>query len=317
MMLLLCRPAAAALGALDAMVCWATTVAPAMFPFMALLPMLTSDVSGKLCARWIGRPMERLYRLPGQAASVMLVAMVGGSPAGALAARRASGLNRGQMKRLALCACGWSPAFLVGGVGVGMLGDATLGHTLLRAQLATQLLTPLLLRRAWRDDGERLFPLSQDEVEQPVRGAVLAILTVCGWMTLFGAVGKAAGALVGEARALPALCLADAISGMQHVSGLDIDPGAKLCAIAALCGLGGGCVALQNLSVLKPVGVKVMEYVLVRLLAAVEMAAFIWLQVALNWKICVIFEPRPLALAALCATALTFLTLLSMKKTNY
>ena len=316
MTLLLCRPDAAALGALNAMVGWATTVAPAMFPFMALLPMLTAHVPGGRFTRRIGRVTERFYRLPGSAVPVLAAAMLGGSPTGALAARRAPGLNRGQMKRLALSACGWSPAFLVGGVGAGMLGDAALGHVLLRAQLATQLLTPLLLRGAWREDDERMFPLSQREIEQPIRGAILAILTVCGWMTLFGALGSAAGAVFGEARAMPVLCLVDAITGLQRVARLNMGIGGKLCVIGALCGLGGGCIALQNLSVLRPVGVKVGEYAIVRLLAAGEMAAFTWLQQVLKWEIFAIPKLNPFAMAALCASILTLISILSMKKTN-
>ena len=43
--LLLMEPEAAALGALNAMLCWAQTVAPAMFPFMALLPLLTGPAA--------------------------------------------------------------------------------------------------------------------------------------------------------------------------------------------------------------------------------------------------------------------------------
>ena len=315
--LLLCRPAEAALGALNAMLCWATTVAPAMFPFMALLPALTCDAAGRLYARLLGGGMERFLRLPGAAASAMVVGMVGGSPAGALAARRVKGLTRGQMKRLAVCACGMSPAFLIGGVGAGMLGDAALGRVLLRSQLAAQLLTPLLLRSAWRREDGPVFPLSRPEDEQPIRAAVAAILGVCGWMTLFGALGRAATALVGARLALPALCVADALSGLQHIARMDIDAGAKLCALAALCGFGGGCIALQNLAILRPIGVRGREYLCVRLLAAAEMAAFTGLQLRFARCPAALPPPDPLALSALLATLPAFAAVLFMKRARY
>ena len=302
--LLLSRPNAAALGALDAMLCWATAVAPAMFPFMALLPALTGPEAARAYALLLGRPMTRLYRLPGGAAAALAAGMIGGSPAGALAARRAEGLTRGQRKRLALSACGMSPAFLVGGVGVGMLRSAAAGRLLLRSQAAVQLLLPLLLRSAWKGEGGPVEALSPLREAPPLRAAVGAILTVCGWMTLFGAAGRALQAWVGKGIAVPLLCLADVTAGCRQVAVMKCDFILKLSLTAALCGFGGGCIAAQNLAILRDAGVRIREYLCVRALAAALMALFTALQLAAK---CEGFAPTglsPFQLAAACAVLL-------------
>ena len=302
-MLLLSRPGAAALGALDAMLCWAATVAPAVFPFMVLLPALTGDAASGIYERLFGRVTERLYALPGGAAAALAVGMIGGSPAGALAARRMRGLNRGQMRRLALSAGGMSPAFLIGGVGAGMLGSASAGHVLLRAQLAVQLLLPLLLRFAWRRDAAPVPGVALREAEQPVRAAVGATLTICGWMAFFGAVGQAFQGWAGSGLAVPLRCLADVTAGCQAVAAMRCGYSMKMLLLAGLCGFGGVCIAMQNLAILREAGVRAWEYLAVRLLAGALTASFVALQLAGEFK-AVSFAPRPFHMAALCAAFL-------------
>lgn len=265
--LLLMEPEAAALGALNGMLCWAQTVAPAMFPFMALLPLLTGPAAARACKKLLGRPMRALFRLPGPAAGALAAAMLGGSPAGALAARRVPGIRQGQLRRLGAAAAGLSPMFLVGGVGAGMLGSADLGRVLLRSQVGAQLALLLLLRGAWKDADEVLSPEPEAAAAPPLRSAVLAILTVGGWMALFGALGQAARRVLGE-RADGILCLVDVVTGAERVAQLPVDGRTRMLLLAALCGFGGVCVGLQNLAILREAGMKTVQYFAARLLAA-------------------------------------------------
>lgn len=270
--LLLARPGAAMAGALRAMDQWATSVAPALFPFLVLMPLLTCDEAARAYERLLGKPLRGLLGLPGAAASAMVVGMVAGAPAGAMAARRvaaSAGMDRGQLTRLALAVTGFSPAFLIGGVGAGLMGDAGLGRRLLFAQLMTQLLLALLLRRAFGRETEPVAALPAVGETQPVRGAVLAVLGVCGTMALFQSAAGALADIVGPGPAGVLLCLADAPSGARVIAGLSpaLD-GIKPLLLAAVCGFGGGCVALQNLDVLRGCGIRASTYFAVRLLAA-------------------------------------------------
>ena len=137
-------------AAREAMLAWYTSVAPALFPFMALMPMLTSPAAARGYERLLGRLMQFLFNLPGAAAPAVVVGMIAGSPAGAVAAVRtcaAAGLTRADAERLTMCCCGLSPAFLITGVGAAMLGNPADGTLLLRAQILTQLTLLAVTRR--------------------------------------------------------------------------------------------------------------------------------------------------------------------------
>ena len=140
--LLLMRPEAAVNGAREAMAHWYYAVAPSLFPFMALMPLLTCEAALSAYESALGGIMERAFRLPGAAASALVIGMVAGSPAGCVAAARVAGrcrLSRGQFERLSLACCGLSPAFLISGVGAAMLGDPAAGRLLLRSQMLSQI----------------------------------------------------------------------------------------------------------------------------------------------------------------------------------
>lgn len=323
MALLLWEPRAAARGAAEAMAHWYRAVAPAVFPFLALMPLLTCAEAARAYERLLGRTMGTLFGLPGAAAPAMVIGMVAGSPAGAMAARRLaaeSGMSRGQLHRVAVASAGFSPAFLVSGVGAGMLGSAALGWRLACAQAMTQLLLALLLRRAWRGQTQ---PVPADEAasargEAPVRGAVLAALTICGYMALFGALAGVAGAKMGAGPANALLCLLDVPSGARVAAALPINMNTRLVLLAAMTGFGGACVIAQNLGALRGCGPDVVEYVGLRVLAAGIAAGVMALQLRLGeWelpRLVEIVRARPLAVAGLCASLLTVPALLRLRK---
>ena len=143
--LLLSQPQAAADAARAAMAQWVHTVAPSLFPFMALMPLMTCPEAKDLYDRMLGKVMRRAFGLPGSAASPMIVGMIAGSPAGCVAARsvaRAQGYTRGQLERVTFACCGLSPAFFISAIGAGMLGDVAAGHVLLRSQVMGTYLPP-------------------------------------------------------------------------------------------------------------------------------------------------------------------------------
>ena len=83
--LLLTWPAEALSAAQGAMRTWAGSVGPSLFPFLALLPALTCPAARRAYARALGWLMRPLFRLPGSAAPALLIGLLAGSPAGALA----------------------------------------------------------------------------------------------------------------------------------------------------------------------------------------------------------------------------------------
>ena len=306
--LLLIRPEAAANGARDAMYHWYSTVAPSLFPFMALLPLLTCDAAAHAYERLLGFITRRLYRLPGAAASALAVGMIAGSPAGCLAASRiaaSAGMTRGQAQRLAIACCGMSPAFLISGVGAAMLGSPSYGHVLLRAQLLTQLVMPVLLLPLCRDPSPVQFSAPPSPAPP-----VLAILNVGGCMALFGAIAAALNGLLGDAAGRVCLCAMDVTAGARIISNINMKIQCKLVALSALTGFGGLSVCAQNLSALRKI-IQPLPFVLARIAAAVISAGLTCLQIS---KISIDFNALPLQISAFSVILLLIPVILTLNK---
>jgi len=309
---LLIFPETALNAAREAMYVWYASVAPALFPFMALMPMLTCEAGAKAWERLLGGFMRPIFNLPGAAAPAVVAGMIAGSPAGARAAADCHGIGRGQRERIVCCVGGFSPAFLITGVGAAMLGSPTDGRVLLRAQLAAQIAMLLITRRT--EDGPVIQPEPTTAEAEPVRAAVAGVLSVCGYMMLFNIAAKVIAALThSQTAGLTALCLLDVPSAVRAVAGLSINREGKLLAIAALTGFGGLCIAAQNLSAAKKIGVRPGKYLTARACHAVLNAGFTAVQLFLKRPERQIFLP-PMEISTLAAVFILAPVLISLKK---
>ena len=319
--LLLSEPQAAAAGAARAMAHWYTSVAPAVFPFLALMPLLTCSEAAMVYERLLGRITGALFDLPGAAAPAMVVGMVAGTPAGAIAARSIAaraGMNRGQLQRTAISTMGFSPAFLISGIGVGMLGSAEWGWRLACAQLMTQLTLAMLLRRAWRNRTQAVSEAGSFHAEAPVRAAVLAALTICGYMALFGALTGVVGTYLGQGVSNMFLCLLDVPSGARMISESSVAMEPRAVMLAAMCGFSGVCLIAQSMSALRDCGLKMTECFALRVLAGAVSAGYMALLLKLDNSSIPDFisaaRVNPMAAAGLCASLMAIPALIKMKK---
>lgn len=309
MALLLAEPRAAAEAARGALALWYRQVAPALFPFMALMPLLTCEAGLQFYERIFGGLMGCLG-LPGASASALVVGLLAGSPAGCAAARRASaGMNCAQLTRLAAGCGGLSPGFLISGVGAGLLGSAELGHVLLRSQIAASLLILLL------PGGDRT-PVPPPP-EDGGGSAVSAILGVAGYMVLFAALAGALRPLTGPLMGDALLSVMDVTSGAAVAAELPVPVFHKMLLLSTLTGFGGACVCAQNLRSLAGSGIKPAAFLLRRALTAALAAALTAAQLRCEWKITVNSGPNPLAMAALCAVLLCLPAILRLRKYTF
>ena len=151
----------AARGAMEA---WATSVAPALFPFVAAIPALTCPEARMAYEKWLGKAMRALFRVPASASGAIVIGFLAGSPAGATALKQTMAgetYTRAEALRAAALISGCSPMFLVGGVGTAMLGSHAAGLALMGAQLGALILGGLFLR---------FWPLREESAPRPRAG---------------------------------------------------------------------------------------------------------------------------------------------------
>ncbi len=242
----------------SAMELWARAVAPALFPFMALLPVLSGETARRGYGRLFGFIMKPLFKLRGEAAAPAVVGLLGGSPAGAIAIRRAAtenALTSREALTVAVLASGCSPVFLVCSAGAGMFGDAGIGYKLLACVWLSQLISALVVARLpeklLRASHIKIPETAQKAGASAIGDAVVGTLTVCGWMVLFSVFGGALPSAFTQITEISAACARSAEMGSAPLA-------------AFSCGFGGLCAGCQNMSHLNKAGVNAIVYFIIK-----------------------------------------------------
>ena len=148
--LLLLRPQEAAQAVREGLALCAGTVIPSLFPFFVVVSLLLQLGLAETLQGLCGPFMGPLFRMRGVCALPLLAGLLGGYPAGARTA--AELFQQGRLSRreaellLGFCDnCG--PAFLLGYVGAGVLGDARAGAYLYLIHVLSALLAGMVLCR--------------------------------------------------------------------------------------------------------------------------------------------------------------------------
>lgn len=240
-------------GARQGVALCVATVIPSLLPFFVLSVLLTGSLMGT--ALPFLRPFARLLGIP-QGGEVLLVSgFLGGYPAGAQSvweSYRQGLLSRETAQRLLPWCNQPGPAFLFGMVAAffprGWMVWLLWGVVVLSALLAAQCFS--------RGEQEQVRLLSQREVSPAaaMTTALRAMATVCGWVVLFRVVLAFLsrwflGMLPENAQVAVTglLELTNGCVGLSRVSDLRL----RFCLSAGMLTLGGGCVTLQTLSVIR------------------------------------------------------------------
>ena len=277
--LLLLRPQKAASAVRAGLALCAGTVVPSLFPFFAAISLLlqlgAAEALGRLCAP-IMRP---LFRMRGVCALPLLAGLLGGYPSGAKTAASlyAQGRITRQEAELLLGFCdNCGPAFLLGCVGAGVLGDPDAGLWLYAVHILSAILAGILLCRLSGDRGPVLLgsalpaaPVSFPQaLTSSVTGALASTLNVCAFVVFFQVLS-----------ALPPAPPPPLVLGILEMVGgvASLTPGpGGFAAAAAIVGWGGLSVHCQAMSLAAPEGLsfrwhwagKALQAVLSALLAA-------------------------------------------------
>ena len=231
---------------------WAQSVVPALLPFLLAVPALTCP---EACALLSGvtRPVMRLIGCPDALGAAWLSGLLSGSPAGALAAARASEntiCDEGALLRASIAASGASPAFLVGVAGPA-LGGA--GWALAAAQALGGFATALLMRPLRGPMLEK--PSAESGGGSAVMGAARALIMIAACMALFSLPAAWGARFFGEGARGVLLMLLELTGGCAAAGALPAGAALRTAIMSAVCCLGGASVCAQCLSILRPLGV--------------------------------------------------------------
>lgn len=241
-LLLLSYPDAMATGISRGLSVCSTVIIPTLYPFMLLAGLLANSPLCRRPGRILTAVTRRLFGLPGCCGSAILLSLVGGYPAGAIAIaglRQRGQITEEETRRMtAFCVCG-GPGFVVSTVGAGLLGSVQAGVMLYAAQAAVSVGIGVALGRGHRHSRET-SPASlppKKAVAQIVSDACGSLLTMCGFV-----IAAAAGLSLAEGCGLA--------RGLAVATGMDASAVSAL--LAAVTEVSCGCVALVGGGVLTP-----------------------------------------------------------------
>ena len=128
---------------------WAFNVLPSVLPFMFFTKVLTSLGSLNGLSRIFKRPCKFLYKTHQTSSLVFLTSVISGYPVGAK--MTADLYNQGVITRMdafkmsSFCSTS-GPMFIIGAVGIGMLGNAKYGYIIFICHAVGALINGLLYR---------------------------------------------------------------------------------------------------------------------------------------------------------------------------
>ena len=241
-LLLLSYPNAMATGISRGLSICSTVIIPTLYPFMLLAGLLANSPLCRRSGRVADAVVGRLFGLPGCCGTAILLSLVGGYPAGAIAIARLR--ERGQIteaetRRMTAFCVGGGPGFVISTVGAGLMSSVRAGVLLYAAQTAVSLGIGLVLGRGHRrrQEAHRVVLPPPKPLAQVVSDTCGSLLTMCGFVVL-AAAGLALAEGCGLARSVAA------VSGSEAATVSAV--------LAAVTEVSCGCVAVAGSGVLTP-----------------------------------------------------------------
>ncbi len=192
--LFIVRSESVAAGVFSSMKLCVLTVIPFLLPFMVLSNYVIMSGMASAAGGFFDRICRALFRLPGEAACIIIMSLIGGFPVGAKmidSALENGILNKNQARRMQLFCVNAGPAFIINIVGSSMLHSRKAGVILLISTVLSSLTTGVVSRFFDKPEKKQVVPVMKESkgtaLVESVENSVGSIITVCGWILVFGA----------------------------------------------------------------------------------------------------------------------------------
>ena len=170
---------------------------PALFPYMVVSSMLVSTGAADSISRRL--PAARIFGLPAEASSAVILGFLCGFPLGAKTAAelyRRGTVTKAQAEVLISVANNTGPSFVVSVIGAAFWNSAAFGWFLYFAQLVSAVIAGMFVNRIIARPDKIEAQTSAPAAKEPLLSAFLfavkdsvgACLNVCGFVTVFAVV---------------------------------------------------------------------------------------------------------------------------------
>jgi len=265
--------------------------------------MLTALGFTKMVSSWIAPIMGFVFNLPGAAGFALITGLISGYPMGAKTVAdiwHDGEISTKEAQRLLAFCNNAGPLFIVGVVGIGILGNASAGYMLWIGHVVAALIIGFLTRGNVRAYGDRTHNQRKHEIRgiirsdsinigktlgDAVKNAMEALVVVGGLIIFFSVVVRAVTIIVvGSLPFFANTPFIGIIAGLIEVTGgvkllgdlpSALSP-ARMAAIGGLIAFGGFSVHAQALHFTAGTGIKAGTYVLSKALHGAVAAGVTW-----------------------------------------
>ena len=267
-------------GVRDGLVLCGNTLVPSLFPFLVISDYLVRSGLCNIIGEKLSSVTEKIFRLPGCSACVIIMSQIGGFPVGAKMISQLfenRELSQKQAVRMMYFCVNSGPAFLIGAIGSTMLSSNTAGIILFAVQTITSLLIGFVMRFFGKDSAEEIKNIriitDSSSVTDSVASATRAMLGTCSWVLVFSSIS----------RFLLRLTEFNSVFNLLYTMSEVTSGCAFACKrypifiLSAILGWSGFAVHMQLMPYIKKIGMPIGDFLLSRVLSSIISLPVSWL----------------------------------------
>ncbi len=173
------------------------TLVPSLFPFLVISGILMRIGALQMLSKHFYGIMKRLFGVSGVSAAAVITGLICGFPSGAavLTSEGKAVCSKKEGERTLFLSATASPAFVISGIGIGMLGSVWFGITVWVIHILSTVLAGIILKSIFGDtvaeinctqSSERTLSLST--AAEAIRSAADSMLSVCATVIFFSVI---------------------------------------------------------------------------------------------------------------------------------
>lgn len=183
---------------------WANSVLPTLFPFFIATELLCRTNFVQILGKFLNQFMKPVFNVPGESAIAIIMGIISGYPVGAKVVCNLYEnkiCSKSEAERLIAFTNNSGPIFILGSVGVSLLGDVRTGQILLISHILASLLVGFIFRfwkkdqvdltfRNYNSESKELIRVSNlgEILGEAIKKSISTILLIGGFVVLFSVV---------------------------------------------------------------------------------------------------------------------------------
>lgn len=191
-------------AAKNGLVLWANSIVPTLFPFFVATELLCKTNFIQILGKFLNKFMKPVFNVPGESAIAVIMGFISGYPVGAKVVcnlYEKKICSKSEAERLIAFTNNSGPIFILGSVGVSLLGNLHLGQILLISHIIASLLVGIVFRfwkrnqvdltfRNYNSERKELIKMENlgEILTDAIKKSIWTVLNIGGFVVLFSVI---------------------------------------------------------------------------------------------------------------------------------